>query len=65
MLVAARLRFIAGTKWGTKKYVDAGPIKVRRTLSVVYFGRRPRASPLTWSSDLFRPLWIKSRNFGV
>jgi transposase-like protein len=24
MLVAARLRHIAGTKWGTKKYVDTG-----------------------------------------
>jgi hypothetical protein len=24
MLVAARLRHIAGTKWGTKKYLDMG-----------------------------------------
>ncbi len=27
MLVAARLRHIAGTKWGTKKYLDVGLIK--------------------------------------
>jgi len=27
MLVAARLRHIAGTKWGTKKYVDIGLLK--------------------------------------
>ena len=27
MLVAARLRHIAGTKWGTKKYVDMGLIE--------------------------------------
>ena len=27
MLVAARLRHIAGTKWGTKKYLDAGLLK--------------------------------------
>ena len=24
MLVAARLRHIAGTRWGTKRYVDTG-----------------------------------------
>jgi transposase-like protein len=28
MLVAARLRHIAGTKWGTKKYLDTGLLKV-------------------------------------
>jgi len=28
MLVAARLRHIAGTKWGTKKYVDTGLLKL-------------------------------------
>ena len=27
MLVAARLRHIAGTKWGTKKYLDTGLLK--------------------------------------
>ena len=27
MLVAARLRHIAGTKWGTKKYLDVGLLK--------------------------------------
>jgi hypothetical protein len=27
MLVAARLRHIAGTKWGTKKYVNTGLLK--------------------------------------
>ena len=28
MLVAARLGHIAGTKWGTKKYVDTGLLKL-------------------------------------
>ena len=27
MLVAARLRHIAGTKWGTRKYLDIALIK--------------------------------------
>jgi len=27
MLVAARLRHIAGTKWGPKKYLDPGLLK--------------------------------------
>ena len=27
ILVAARLRHIAGTKWGTKKYLDVGLLK--------------------------------------
>ncbi len=31
MLVAARLRHIAGTKWGTKKYLDTGLLKLFET----------------------------------
>ena len=27
MLVAARLRHIAGTKWGTRRYLDMGRLK--------------------------------------
>jgi len=27
MSVAARLRHVAGTKWGTKKYLDVGLLK--------------------------------------
>jgi putative transposase len=31
MLVAARLRHVAGTKWGTKKYLDTGLLKLSET----------------------------------
>jgi transposase-like protein len=34
MLVAARLRHIAGTKWGTKKYLDAGLLKNKSARAV-------------------------------
>ena len=38
MLVAARLRHIAGTKWGTKKYVDTGLLNDSRKERTVLRG---------------------------
>ena len=54
MLVGARLRHIAGTKWGTKKYVDIGLLdKSSRPAAVtgsapfggIRIGRKSRAAP--------------------
>jgi len=38
ILVAARLRHIAGTKWGTKKYVDTGLLDQPRGKKTVLRG---------------------------
>jgi hypothetical protein len=38
ILVAARLRHIAGTKWGTKKYVDTGLLNDSRKERTVLRG---------------------------
>ena len=38
MLVEARLRHIAGTKWGTKKYVDTGLLEQGRRERTVLRG---------------------------
>jgi transposase-like protein len=55
MLVAARLRHLSSTKWGTRSYLDMSHFREARQLAEIASNERDAASRQTWQNSVLTP----------